>query len=111
MIRDAICLLWEVDDTAKAMEVGLQATGETDYQPLPHKEQKMDRDCEGFYTRGGSAAPVSPSVPWQTMENIKICMQSLFCSCSIWLMMILIIDRKRMTLCFARRLISILLLH
>jgi hypothetical protein len=50
MIRDAICLLWEVDDTERAIEGGPQATGETDYQPLPHKEQKMDRDCEGFYT-------------------------------------------------------------
>jgi hypothetical protein len=96
MIRYAICSLWEVDDTGRAMESGPQATGETDYQPLPHKEQKMDRTCKRFYTacRSGRRRPFLLA-PWPAREHQNLHEES---SCSAWLMMILIIDRKRMTL-------------
>jgi hypothetical protein len=76
MIRYAICSLWEVDDTGRAIESGPQATGETDYQPLPHKEQKMDRTCKSFYTacRSGRRRPFLLA-PWPATEhqNLQPC--------------------------------------
>lgn len=49
MIDCAICSLWQVDDTGRAMVYDPQATGETDYRPAPHREQKQYAEVRSFY--------------------------------------------------------------
>jgi hypothetical protein len=80
------------------LKCGPQATGETDYRPLPHKEQKMDRECEGFYM--AAAAGADSSVAWLGIFRTSKSAVSRQTFPSIWLLMIPFTDRKRMTLQF-----------
>lgn len=65
----------------------------------------MDRECEDLNTNSeaGASFAVAALALWEHQKKLPVSVQDFF---SIWLMMISIIDRKRMTL-LLRRLISI----
>jgi hypothetical protein len=54
--------------------VALKQQGKLYDRPQPHKEQKMDRAHEGFYTASGAGETVFPvAQPWREREHQKIC--------------------------------------
>jgi hypothetical protein len=60
-------------------KVALKQQGKLYDRPLPHEEQKMDRDCEDSYTDSGAGARFSVARAWHWREHQNLHSRDFFC--------------------------------